>query len=155
MPDVLRRRAPLLVAVVVLVAVAAVLVQRGQSGQVTSPFELVADGQPTLMGEAAEDYYEVDVFLADVCAPGAEDVRINDVELFGVDGALKLTGYAPEVVTTRCGGAEDEQLVAMIQRESGESAHADGVVVTYVIGGEVETIRLPVSVTLCRQLSEC
>lgn len=154
-PEVLRRRIPLLIAVVVLVAVAAVLVQRGQAGQVTSPFELATDERPLLMAEAAEDYYEIKVFLDDVCAPGAEDVQIRDVELFGVDGALKLTGFEPKVVTTRCGAADRQQLIAQLQRESGEAAHADGVIVTYEIAGTVERVRLPVSVTLCRQLSEC
>lgn len=155
MPEVLRRRAPLVVAVVVLVAVGAVLVQRGQAGQVTSPFGLAADGQPLLMAEAAEDYYEIDVFVGAVCAPGAEDVQIRDIELFGVAGALKLTGFTPEVITTRCGSTEPEELVVRVQRESGESAHADGVAVTYESAGTVESVRLPVAVTLCRQLSEC
>ncbi len=154
-PEVLRRRAPLVVAVVVLVVVAAVLVQRGQADRVASPFELAADGQRLLMAEAAEDYYEIDVFLGDVCAPGAEEVQIRDVQLFGVAGDLTLIGFTPEVVTTRCGSADPDELVARVQRESGESAHADGVVVDYESDGVRERVRLTVPVTLCRQLSEC
>lgn len=155
MPEVLRHRIPLVIAAVVLVTVAAVVVQRGQASQATSPFERVTGGQPLLMAEAAEDYYEIDVFLGDVCAPDTEDVQIRDVELFGVAGALKLTGFTPEVVTARCGSADPDELVARVQRESGESAHADGVIVTYESAGTVERVRLPVSVTVCRQLSEC
>lgn len=155
MPEVLHRRVPLVIATVVLVALAAVLVQRGQAGQVSSPFEFVAGERPLLMAEAAEDYYEIDVFLGGVCAPGTEDVQIRDIELFGVAGTLELTGFTPEVVTTRCGSADLDELVAQVQRESGESAHADGVIVTYESAGTVERVRLPVSMTLCRQLSEC
>ncbi|MGJ9421774.1 hypothetical protein [Aeromicrobium sp. CF3.5] len=154
-PEDVRRRIPVIVAVLVLVAVAAVLVQRGQADQVISPFKLATGERSLLMAEAAEDYYEIDVFLDEVCAPSAADVQIRDVELFGVDGALRLTGFDPGTVTTRCGGAQSQQLIARLQRESGESAHADGVIVTYESDGAVEQIRLPVSVTLCRQLSEC
>ncbi len=154
-PDLVRRRLPLAIGIAVLLAVAAVLVQRGQANQVTTPFGLATDERPLVMAEAAEDYYEVDVFLDEICAPGSEDVQIRDVELFGVDGALTLTGFEPRTVATRCGGAQSQQLVARLQRATGESAHADGVIVTYAIGDTVERIRLPVPVTLCRQLSEC
>ena len=155
MPEAWRRRAPLVVAVALLVVVAVVLVQRGRASSVSAPFELATEGRALQMVEAAEDYYEVDVFLGDVCAPDSDDVRVTDVALYGVDGSLHLTGFRPRTITVDCAADDPEAFVVQVRRVRGESANADGVDVTYESDGRVDRVRLPSSMTLCRQLAEC
>lgn len=150
-----RRRAPLVVGLVVLVVVASLLVARGRTGQPTSPFDGSARSSSLLMAEAAEEYYEIRVLVAKVCAPGTTDVPITGVRLLGVDGDLALARFSPRVVTTPCGTGRTEDLVARVRRDRGESAHADGFEVVYELDGREGIERVSAPVTLCRQLSEC
>ncbi len=151
----MRGRAPLAVAVVVAIVLAAVLVQRGRADQVGSPFELAQEGRPLAVVQTADARATVDVAVGDVCAPGTEDVVVRDVRLLGVDGSLELTGFDPATITSRCDSDAPQSFSVELRRLDGEAAHADGVEVTYEADGELGRARLASPVTVCRQLSEC
>ena len=147
---------PLVVALVVLLGLALVIVQRGRADQLESPFALAGEGRLLFVSQAAETGYEVDVALGDVCTPDGDLVAVRAVDLLGVDGALELTGFEPTAITARCESDEPQVFTVQVRRASGESAHADGFQVTYVMSdGTVRRARLPSGVTVCRQVSEC
>ena len=159
-----RGRLPLVAGVAVFVALAAVLVLRGQAPSRTNAFERPAT-QLNAMTQAATTGAGGSVPLGGVCAPGAKFLTITEVRPFGVTGELIVDGVRvgatgstvdlPVKVVAQCDIDEPQPVAVEVGRAGGEAAHADGLDVTYRVDGRTQKLRLDLAFTLCRQLSEC